>query len=54
LVTYYVLFFMQLGSRRVSIGAITDHPDAAAMEQMDRNATLKELGCLHLCRYLLA
>ena len=50
--TYYVLFFMQLGSRRVSIGGITDHPDAAAMEQMARNTTLEELGCLHPCPYL--
>ena len=47
LVTYYVLFFIQLGNRRVSIGGITDHPDAMAMEQMVRNATLEELGCLH-------
>ena len=53
LVTYYVLFFIQLSNRRVSIGAITDHPDAMAMEQMGRNATLEELGCLHRCRYLL-
>ena len=27
LATYYVLFFIQLGNRRVSIGGITDHPD---------------------------
>jgi hypothetical protein len=53
MVTYYVLVFMQLGSRQVSIGGITDHPDALAMEQMARNATLEELGCLHPCRYLL-
>ena len=53
LVTYYVLLFIQLGNRRVSIGGITDHPDAMAMEQMARNATLEELGCLHPCRYLL-
>jgi putative transposase len=53
LVTYYVLFFIQLGNRRVSIGGIRDHPDAMAMEQMARNATLEELGCLHPCRYLL-
>ena len=34
LATYYVLFFIHLGSRRVSIAGITDHPDALAMEQM--------------------
>jgi putative transposase len=53
LATYYVLFFIHLGNRRVSIAGITDHPDAVAMEQMARNATMEELGCLHPCRYLL-
>jgi hypothetical protein len=45
LATYYVLFFIHLGNRRVSIAGITD-PDAMAMEQMARNATLEELGSL--------
>src|SRR6266481_1019608 len=53
LATYYVLFLIRLGNRRVSIAGITDHPEAMAMEQMARNATLEELGCLHPCRYLL-
>ena len=53
LATYYVLFFIHLGNRWVSIAGITDHPDAMAMEQMARNATLEELGSLHPCRYLL-
>src|SRR6266566_3859401 len=48
-----VLFFIHLGNRRVSIAGITNHPDAMAMEQMARNATMEELGCLHPCRYLL-
>jgi putative transposase len=48
-----VLFFIHLGNRRVSIAGITDHPDAMAMEQMARNATLEELGYRHPCRYLL-
>ena len=39
----YVLFFLHLGNRRVSIAGITDHPDAMAMEQMARNATTEEL-----------
>src|SRR6266478_4000511 len=30
LATYYVLFFIHLGNRRVSIAGITDHPDAMA------------------------
>jgi len=53
LATYYVLFFIHLANRWVSIAGITDHPDAMAMEQMARNATLEELGSLHPCRYLL-
>src|SRR5260370_23834100 len=36
-----------------SIAGITDHPDAIAMEQMARNATMEELGCLPPCLYLL-
>ena len=36
LVTYYVLFFIHLDTRRVSIAGITEHPDAAWMEQMGR------------------
>jgi hypothetical protein len=39
LVTYYVLFFIHLESRRVSLAGITWHPDQAWMQQMARNAT---------------
>jgi putative transposase len=41
LVTYYVLFFIHVGSRRVSIAGITGHPDASWMSQVARNATLE-------------
>jgi hypothetical protein len=34
----YVLFFIHLGSRRVSIAGITDHPDASWMSQVARKA----------------
>ena len=34
LVTYYVLFFIELGARRVCLGGITRHPDAGWMEQV--------------------
>src|SRR5919106_1987327 len=40
LVTYYVLFFIELESRRVWIGGITQHPDACWMQQVARNATM--------------
>ena len=39
MVTYYVLFFIHLESRRVSLAGITRHPDQAWMQQMARNAT---------------
>src|SRR5712692_8566198 len=39
LVTYYVLFFIHLESRRVSLAGITDSPDACWMRQVARNAT---------------
>lgn len=42
-----------LGSRRVPIAGIIDHPDASWMNQVARNARLEELGYLHCCRYVL-
>ncbi len=53
LVTYYVLFFIHLGSRRVDIGGITVHPDERWMQQIARNVTMEECGALRDCRYLL-
>ena len=53
LVTYYVLFFIQLGSRRVDIAGITIHPDEPWMRQIARNATMEGCGTLRDCRYLL-
>jgi transposase InsO family protein len=53
LVTYYVLFFIHLGSRRVVIAGITVHPDQPWMKQMARNVTMEGYGILRNCRYLL-
>jgi putative transposase len=53
LVTYYVLFFIVLGSRRVHIAGITRWPDEVWMEQIGRTATQESLGYLHQCRYVL-
>ena len=53
LVTYYVLFFIHLGSRRVSLAGMTQYPDQEWMEQQVRNATMEEWGFLRDCRYLL-
>src|SRR5262249_33646615 len=33
LVTYYVLFFMEVGSRRVRVGGITLHPESSWMQR---------------------
>ena len=53
LVTYYVLFFIHLKSRRVSLGGMTPYPDHKWMEEQARNATMEEWGFLRDCRYLL-
>jgi transposase InsO family protein len=53
LVTYYVLFFIHLESRRVSLAGITRHPDQIWMQQMARNATGDTWGFLEQRRYAL-
>jgi len=50
LVTYYVLFFIHLDSRRVEIAGITLHPNERWMKQMARNVTMDEWGFLRNCR----
>jgi putative transposase len=44
LVTYYVLFFIRLESRRVDVAGITAHPDGPWMEQIARNVTMDGMG----------
>jgi putative transposase len=53
LVTYYVLFFIHLESRRVDIAGITVHPDEPWMKQIARNVTMDDCGALRDRRYLL-
>ena len=53
LLTYYVLFFIHLKSRRVDIAGITIQPDERWMQQIARNATMEGCGALRDCRYLL-
>jgi putative transposase len=53
LATYYVLFFIQLESRRVALAGITKHPDAVWMEQTARNAVDPDSGHLQNQRYIL-
>jgi putative transposase len=53
LVTYYVLFFIHLGSRKVHIAGMTPHPNAAWMMQVVRNVTMEEWGFLAPGQYLI-
>jgi len=53
LVTYYVLFFLHLGSRRVHIARVTPHPNEAWMVQVARHVTMEEWGFLAPGQYLI-
>src|SRR5215510_14490107 len=53
LVTYYVLFFMHLGSRKIHVAGVTPHPNEAWMVQMARNVTMEAWGCLSPGQYLI-
>lgn len=53
LTTYYVLVFMRIAPRQVSIAGITLAPDGEWMKQMARNMTMTGDGFLNGCRYLL-
>jgi len=53
LLSYYVLFFIHLETRRVSLVGFTPYPDQDWMEQQARNLTMEEWGSLRGCRYLL-
>jgi transposase InsO family protein len=53
LVTYYVLFFIHLGSRQVHVAGVTPHPNALWMMQMARNVTMEEWGVLSPGQYLI-
>ena len=53
LVTYYVLFFINLASRRVHVAGITANPKEPWMVQVARNVTMNGWGFLADCRYLI-
>jgi putative transposase len=46
LVTYYVLFSIQLETRRVRLAGITPYPDQQWREPQAGNVTIKEWGFL--------
>jgi transposase InsO family protein len=53
LVTYYVLFFIHLASRKVHVAGVTPHPDERWMIQIARNVTMADWGVLSSGQYLI-
>jgi transposase InsO family protein len=53
LVTYYLLFVMELATRRVHCAGISPNPDEIWMKQVARNVTAMDGGFLAGKRYLL-
>jgi transposase InsO family protein len=53
LVTYYILFFIHLGSRQVHVAGVTPRPNEAWMVQIARNVTMEEWGFLEPGQYLI-
>jgi transposase InsO family protein len=53
LVTFYVLFFIELSTRRVHIAGITPNPDEKWMMQIARNITMADWGFLSEGNYLI-
>ena len=51
--TYYVLFFIHLGTRKVHVAGITEHPDKFWMKQMAKNITAFDDGFLKDAKYLI-
>jgi putative transposase len=51
--TYYVLFVIQLETRRVTLAGITRHPTEEWMQQVARNLTEAEAGAVQGQRYVL-
>jgi putative transposase len=52
-VTYYVLFFIHLVSRKVQIAGMTRHPHEAWIMQIARNLTMEQWGFLSPGQYLI-
>ena len=53
LITFYVLFFIQIGSRKVHIAGVTQHPNESWMKHIARNLTMDEWGFLQGQKYLI-
>ena len=53
LACFYVLFFIHVGSRRVHIAGVTEHPTESWMKQVARDLTMDGWGFLHDSRRLI-
>jgi hypothetical protein len=53
LITYYVLFFIHLASRKVHVASVTPHPDERWMVQSARNVPMEHWGFLSPGQYLI-
>ncbi len=53
LVTFYVLFFIQIGSRKVHFAGVTVHPNEEWMKQVARNLTMDGWGFLEGQQHLI-
>src|SRR5579862_2196290 len=53
LVTYYVLFFMHVATRKVYIAGFTKNPNEQWMKQIARNVTMNAVGFLDGMKYLI-
>ncbi len=53
LVTYYVLFSIHFGSRKIHVAGVTPHPNEAWMVQVARHVTMEEWGVLSAGQYLI-
>jgi putative transposase len=53
LITYYVLFFIHLASRKVHVAGVTPHPDERWMVQVARNVTMEGWGLLTPGQYII-
>jgi putative transposase len=52
-VTYYILFFIHLSSRKVLVAGVTPHPHQGWMTQVARNVTMDKWGSLSSGQYLI-
>jgi transposase InsO family protein len=53
LTTYYILFFIRISTREVSVAGLTPHPDQYWMTQIARNITMADWGFLAPGQYLI-